>query len=590
MADGTQRRLTTIMAADIAGFSRLVGIDEEETLAAQRGHRSELIEPLLAKHHGRIANTAGDSFLIEFDSAVEAVRCAIAVQDGMTERNRDIPADRRIEYRVGINVGDVVADGDDLLGDGVNIAARLEALADAGGVCISQTVLEHVRDRIDVSFDDLGEVEVKNIARPPRVWRWSKAGRVETPTVVIVGESETSVQSQKPSIAVLPFDNMSGDIEQEYFSDGITEDIITALQRIRQIFVMARNTSFTFKGHAVDVQTVARELSVRYVLEGSVRKSGQRVRITAQLIDAESGNHIWAERFDRDLEDIFALQDEVTEAIVAAIAPEISEVERNRAQRKPPGTLDAWDLFQRALAAYYSSTEVGMTSAIEQFDAVSRMDPTFAPAFAMAAAARWRYALHFQPDDSEKILQQALDKSYFAVKLDPRDPTGLWNAAEAHSILGQHDVAVGKAEEAVALNPTDAITHFFLGSVLSRAGRAEEAIPHMDRAMRLSPKDIWMTGMITERAFVLFHLERYEEAFGWAQRARLSPNPRTMTFAVFAALLAKLGRDDEARTAVQDLLAHTPGLTFTKYRENRFGPPATMERLAGALRDAGLPE
>ncbi len=287
MSEGTQRKLTTIVAADIAGFSRLVGIDEEATLAAQRGHRSELIEPLLAEHHGRIANTAGDSFLFEFPSAVEAVRCSVAVQDGMARRNHDIPTDRRIEYRIGINVGDVVAEGDDLLGDGVNIAARLEALADAGGVCISQTVLEHVRDRIDVPFDDLGEVEVKNIARPVRVWRWSQAGQVDAPAVEAVGESEPLALPEKPSIAVLPFENMSGDPEQEYFSDGLSEDIITGLSRLRWLFVIARNSSFTYKGRAVNIKQIGRELGVRYVLEGSVRKAGQRVRVTAQLIEAE---------------------------------------------------------------------------------------------------------------------------------------------------------------------------------------------------------------------------------------------------------------------------------------------------------------
>jgi tetratricopeptide (TPR) repeat protein len=338
------------------------------------------------------------------------------------------------------------------------------------------------------------------------------------------------------------------------------------------------------------VRDVARDLGVRYILEGSVRRGGERIRITGQLIDAETGNHLWAERYDRELADIFAVQDEVTEAIVAAIAPEIGNMERQRAQRKAPESLDAWDLYQRGLAAYYASTEVGLNSAIEQFDRVNEIDPTFAPAFAMAAGARWRYALHFEPGDRAEVLNQALEKAYTAITLDPQDATSLCHAAEVHSMIGQHDMAISKLEEAIALNPADAIARYFLGGVLRRAGRAEEAIPHFDHAMRLSPRDIFITGMLTDRAFVLFDLERYEEAFEWAQRARLSPNPRTMTFAVFAAVLSKLGRQDEARAAVTDLLAHAPGLTYTKYRENLFGTPKVMERLAGALREAGLPE
>ena len=329
----------------------------------------------------------------------------------------------------------------------------------------------------------------------------------------------------KPSIAVLPFDNMSGDPEQEYFSDGMTEDIITGLSRFRSLFVVARNSTFAYKGKAPDVRDVARDLGVRYILEGSVRLGGERIRISAQLIDAETGNHLWAERYDRKLDDIFAVQDEVTEAIVAAIAPEVGEMERIRARRKPLGDLDAWGRYQNGLADYYSSTEDGLKSAIEQFDSVNVIDPTFAPAFAMAAGARWRYAIHFEPDDRSEFLNQALDKATTATTLDPRDATGLYHVGEVLSMLGQHEMAIAKLEEAVALNPADAVVRYFLGSVLRRAGRTAEAINHIDHAMRLSPRDIWITGMLTDRAFVLFDLERYEEALDWAQRARHSPHP-----------------------------------------------------------------
>ncbi|MCH6578632.1 MAG: tetratricopeptide repeat protein, partial [Proteobacteria bacterium] len=293
---------------------------------------------------------------------------------------------------------------------------------------------------------------------------------------------------------------------------------------------------------------------------------------------------------DRELEDIFAVQDEVTEAIVAAIAPEIGDVERQRAQRKPPDNLDAWDLYQRGLVPYYLSTEEGLRSAIEQFDRVNEIDPTFAPAFAMAAEARWRYVLHFVPDDRGEDLNQGREKARKAIALDPRDPTCLRNDARMHSMFGRHDVAISKIEEAIALNPNDASSHHFLGIFLCSAGRSEEAIPHIDHAMRLSPRDIFLTGMMTNRAFMLFDLERYEEALDWVRRASLSPNPRSMTFALLTAVLTKLGRQEEARAALDDLLAHAPGMSCVKYRENPFGGPEVMERFVDALREAGLPE
>jgi tetratricopeptide (TPR) repeat protein len=331
-------------------------------------------------------------------------------------------------------------------------------------------------------------------------------------------------------------------------------------------------------------------LGVRYVLEGSVRRSGERIRITGQLIDAETGNHLWAERYDRKLEDIFAVQDEVTEAIVATIAPEIGGVELERSQRRPPESLDAWDIYQRGLAAYYSSTEEGLRSAIEKFDRVNEIDPTFAPAFAMAANARVRYLMHFMPDNHSELLNQAREKAHKGITLDPRDPTCLWVDGRVLSTLGQHDVAISKIEEAIALNPNDAMSHHMLGLVLCRAGRPKEAIPHIDHAIRLSPRDIWLTGFLGFRAFVLFDLERYEEAFECARRASLSPNPRAMTFALLTAVLTRLGRPEEARTALSDLLAHTPGISCVNYRENPWGGPEVTERFVNALREAGLPE
>jgi adenylate cyclase len=532
---------------------------------------------------------AGDAVLADFGSVVAAVDCAVSIQRQLAECNAQVPDDKRLQFRIGVNLGEVIVDRDDIYGDGVNIAARLEALAKPGGICISGRVYEQVEGKLDLGFEDMGEHEVKNIRKPVRVFRVkTDDGGARRQGLGAAGQA--LALPNKPSIAVLPFDNLSGDPEQEYFADGITEDIITGLSRFRSLFVIARNSTFAYKGRSPDVREVARDLGVRYVLEGSVRRGGERIRITGQLVDAETGNHLWAERYDRELEDIFAVQDEVTEAIVATIAPEIGGVELERSQRRPPESLDAWDIYQRGLAAYYSSTEEGLRSAIEKFDRVNEIDPTFAPAFAMAANARVRYVMHFMPDNHSELLNQAREKAHKGITLDSRDPTCLWVDGRVLSTLGHHDVAISKIEEAIALNPNDAMSHHFLGLVLCRAGRPKEAIPHIDQAMRLSPRDIWLTGFLGFRAFVLFDLERYEEAFEGARRASLSPNPRAMTFALLTAVLTRLGRPEEARAALGDLLAHTPGVSCAKFRENPWGGPEVTERFVNALGEAGLPE
>ncbi len=584
-----QRRLAAILAADVVGYSRMMDGDEAGTLARLKTLRSEVFDPITAQFGGRIFKTTGDGALAEFASAFDAVQAAIEVQRALVERNAAVPEDRRIVLRIGISLGDVIVEGDDLYGNGVNIAARMEALAEPGAICVSGNVHEHAGSAPGVVFEDLGEQAIKNIDRPVRCYR-VRAQSDATANAPVDQPNTPSPLPDKPSIAVLPFNNLSGDPEQEYFADGMTEDIITGLSRFRSLFVTARNSTFAYKGKSPDVREVARDLGVRYILEGSVRRGGERIRITGQLIDAETGNHLWAEHYDRELEDIFAVQDEVTEAIVAAIAPEIGEVERERAQRKARGNLDAWDLYQRGLAAFYSSTEEGLRSAIEQFDRVNEIDPTFAPAFAMATGARRRYVRLFEPDDRSEYLNQAREKAYTAITLDPRDPISLWNDGLVHSMLGHHDVAISKVEDAIALNPNDAMSYHFLGWALLRAGRAKEAIPHIDRAMRLSPRDIFITGMLTDRAFALFDLERYEEAFEWVRRARLSPNPRSLTFALLTAVLTKLGLQEEVRAALDDLFAHAPGMSCAKFGENPFGGPEAMERFVDALHEAGLPE
>src|SRR5947209_8595258 len=374
-----ERRLTAILAADVAGYSRLMGQDEAGTLSRLRAHRRELIDPKIAEHKGRIVKTTGDGLLVEFPSVVEAVACAVAVQRGMAERNVSSPQDQRIVFRVGINLGDIIVDGEDIHGDGVNVAARLEALAEPGGVCVSGTVRDHIGDRLDITFDDMGEQSLKNIARPVRVYAVRLANVARTPTVSLSESQTVLALPDKPSIAVLPFQNMSGDPEQEYFADGMVEEIITALSRVRWFFVIARNSTFTYKGHAVDVKQVGRELGVRYVLEGSVRKSGNRLRITAQLVEAETGNHLWAERYDRDVSDIFAVQDEITERVVAAIEPELYTAEQVRSQSKPPDSLDAWECVIRALSCIGQGTQDENTEAEALFGRLrSRSHPATA--------------------------------------------------------------------------------------------------------------------------------------------------------------------------------------------------------------------
>jgi adenylate cyclase len=579
--ENVTRKLAAILCADVAGYSRLTGADEEGTYK-QLNSALDLLSETIDSKGGRVVNTAGDAVLAEFGSVVLAVDAAATFQRTLRERNADVPEDRRLQFRIGINLGEVIIECGDIYGDGVNIAARLESIAEAGGICVSSVVYEQVKGKIDLGFRDIGPQQFKNIKQPVAAYQ-----------VLFDEESARDtlpVLPDRPSIAVLPFDNMSDDPAQEIFADGMTEDIITGLSKFRWLFVIARNSTFAYKGRAVEVRQVARELGVRYVLEGSVRVASQRIRATGQLIDAETGNHIWAERYDRQLEDIFDIQDELTEAIVSAIAPEIGEAEIARARRKPPDSLNAWDLYQKGLAAFYSSTEESFKSAMALFDKVNEFDPTFGPGYAMAAISRARYILHFEPDDRDVLLDEARENAQRAIKLDPNDPLCLWIDGRVHSMMGDNDAAISQAQKAVALNPNDALSRFNLGVVLCTAGRTEEAIPHSDHAMRVSPRDAFMPGMIGHRAFCEFDIGHYEEALTWINRALLSPNPRTMTFAILAAVLQILGREDEARATIDALLMHAPGMTCTKYRDNTFGTPEAMKKLVAALREAGLPE
>ena len=589
-SDRVERRLAAIVAADVAGFSRLVAADEEATLAALRAHRAELVDPKIKEHGGRIANTAGDSVLFSFASAVDAVRCAIAIQRGMAERNDDVPVDRRIEFRVGINVGDVVAEGRDLLGDGVNIAARLEGLAEPGGICLSRTARDQVRDRIEISFEDLGEVEVKNIARPVRVFRMLLED--ESPSKArAANEAPAAASLDKPSIAVLAFENMSGDPDQEYFADGIAEDIITALSKFREFVVIARNSSFTYKSRAVDVKQVARELGVRYVLEGSVRRAGNRARITAQLIDAPSGGHVWAERYDRDLEDIFAVQDEITTSIIGSIAPGVVSAEIERAKSKQAAEVGTWDRIMRAHWHIRRFTRNDMAEAIRVLDELLRHQPNNATALGdLALALHFTTAFGWTESPGDAMARMG-DVARRAVASDDQD-SAVQTVLAIHELFsGRHDQAIRRLARANELNPNSNFARGYLGVVHAFGGDCDPAIENSQAAMRLSPRDLLMVLWHISCAWAYLSAEKFEQAAESPQQA-VEWNPDfSDTHGVLAAALASLGRTDEARVALGEYVCRLPGLTLSDQRlERPFRRPADRERFLAGLRAAGLPE
>jgi adenylate cyclase len=463
-----ERQLAAILAADVAGYSRLMGADEEGTLAALRRVRRELGDPKIAAHRGRIVKTTGDGLLAEFASVVDAVRCAVEVQREMLARNAAIPAERRIEFRMGINVGDIIIEDGDIFGDGVNIAARLEALAEPGGICLSAAAHEQVRDRLDLAFDDLGEQQVKNIARPVRTYRVA----LGTSSRVVLPAGAPLPLPDKPSLAVLPFQNLTGDAEQEYFVDGMVEEITTAIARLPWLFVIARNSSFTYKGKAVDVKQVAQELGVRYVLEGSVRKAGNRVRITGQLIDTATGAHIWADRFDGALDDIFALQDQVASSVAGAIEPRLRQSEIERASRKPTANLTAYDLYLRALAQSYRFTEEGFAEAVVLARQALAIDPSYAPAAALVGRCRGVQRVQGWGALSDEHIGEACRLARQALEAERDDAETIWQAAYTLFFLGgEAAMAAAALDRALALNPNAA--HAWMGRGLIHAVRNE---------------------------------------------------------------------------------------------------------------------
>jgi TolB-like protein/class 3 adenylate cyclase len=580
MAEGrVERRLVAILAADVAGYSRLIGIDEEGTLAALRVLRRELIDPGIAAHKGRIVKTTGDGLLVEFASVVDALRCAAELQRGMDERNGAVPADRRLEFRIGIHQGDIVVEDGDIFGDGVNVAARLEGLAEPGGICVSARVQEDAVGRLDLAFDDLGEQALKNIARAVRVYRVGpRASRPESPhpnpplpglVPGITGEGSALgarvgaaeplalALPDKPSIAVLPFANMSGDAEQEYFVDGMVEEIITALSRIGWLFVIARNSSFTYKGHSVDVKQVGRELGVRYVLEGSVRKAGQRVRITAQLIDTESGAHLWADRFDGSLEDVFDLQDRVASSVAGVIEPALQAAETVRSAHRPTSDLSAYDLYLRAHAMYLSSVKQ-IPGALLLMEKAIAQDARCGPALGWAAVCCTRLVLDGRSEDREADQLKGINFARRALEVAGDDAGILVNAAYALAYFGE-DIGAMMAlvDRALALNPNFARGWFTSGILRLWAGLPDMAIEHLETTLRLSPR-ARIGSTLFNIGIAHFLSRRFDEAAPKLLLAIQEDPSRAAPYRVLAACYAHMGRLDDAQEIVARLRAITP--------------------------------
>jgi adenylate cyclase len=583
-----ERRLAAILAADVVGYSRLVRADEEGTIEALRRLRTELIDPKVTEHHGRTVKLMGDGILVEFPSVVDAVRAAAQVQQAMAGYNDEHAEDNRIKFRIGINLGDVVIDGDDIHGDGVNIAARLEGLAAPGGVCISAAVHEQVRDRLDLAFEDMGDCKVKNIDRPIRAWQWS--AETSPPAHAAPVSSTRPALPDKPSIAVLPFDNMSNDPDQDFFADGMAEDIITALSRMPWFFVIARNSSFTYKGRAVNVTQVSTELGVRYVLEGSVRKAGTRLRITAQLIDATTGKHVWAERYDRDVLDIFDVQDEVTQAIVSAVAPEFLATEARRARRKDPAQLDAWECVMRGRALLWKQGREDAAEARALFERAIELQPSgefgtsdLAMVYCLEAFYRWG-------DSPAESFRKMLETAERAVAADDTDPMALTILSWANIHAHRWNEALPPVERSIELSPNFAPAMGIKGGVLALLGEPERGIESINDAIRLSPRDGFMSFWLMGLFWGYHALERYEEAADVAQRAiRIAPNNPTFRRQL-ASSLALLGRMDEARVAVQEYLRLEPDHTIADASKVPTKIPEHLDRFVEGLRKAGLPE
>jgi adenylate cyclase len=568
-----------------------MGVDETATMAALRTHRAELIDPAIAEHDGRLVKTMGDGLLLEFPSVVGAVNWAVAVQKAMAGRNKDAVVEQRIEFRIGINLGDIAIDGDDIFGDGVNVAARVQETSASGGVAISGIAHESLGSLVDIAFEEGGEQHFKNIARPIRVWRWAP----NRPAAMAMSVDEPLPLPNKPSIAVLPFDNLSSDPEQAYFADGIVEDLITALARFPWLFVIARNSSFSYKGKTVPVKQVSEELGVRYVVEGSVRRSETRLRVTAQLIDAVNDRHVWADSYDRPVGDLFDLQDEITRTITGVLVPALSSAERARFSRENRPSLDAWEAYQKGLAYYYQPySDEGHRQARQLFDSAIELDPDIADSHVMIALMGV-YAINSGQSSysgsREEILAEALRAAERAVQLEDNNALAHTALGRLKGSMGDAEAGIAECETAVALNPNIAVAHYELGFVLFYAGRYAEAISCFEKAIELSPNDPSRWNFLLLKGDALSFEGEYEEAIvNLSAAARLRPTA-FWPYVNLAASHAALGRMEEARAAMKETLARNPDCTSSFVVAACEGlPNDDLQAYIARLQKAGLPD
>jgi adenylate cyclase len=585
-----ERRLAAVLAADVAGYSRLMGTDEEGTLARLKAVRKTLVDPTIASHRGRIVKTTGDGMLVEFASAVDAVRGAVEVQRGMADQNTSVPQDQRIEFRIGIHVGDIIIDDNDIFGDGVNVAARLEGIAEAGGVCMSNDAYRQVRGKVEIVCDDMGPQPLKNIAEPMQAWRVRLEG--QTPSVgqsgPTVNEPQALALPDKPSIAVLPFQNMSADPEQEYFADGLVEDIITALSRFKSLFVIARNSSFTYKGNAVDIKQIGRELGVRYVLEGSVRKAGTRLRITGQLIEASTGAHLWAEKIDGALEDVFDLQDQITTSVVGVIAPRIEQAEIERANQKPTDRLDSYDHYLRAVAFYNKRM---LTAARPLFEKAYELDPQCAAAYAGAAVAIAQQQGTHGITLTAEMRSEAVKLANIGAELANGDALVLQRCGHVLVYLGrEYDRGRSMVEQAVVLNPNLAGAWHSLGWVYVMCGEPERAIESFEQMIRLSPLDPARVFASSGISWALWFQGRYDEGRAQAMKV-MQVFRQVQSLGAYIANSVGVGQMAQASSAAQELLKLDPGFCIRHALDVFPNQHAELnERVASVFRAAGLPE
>jgi TolB-like protein len=590
--DRAERRLTTILAADVVGYSRLMAADEAGTLTSLKAIRRELFEPKTTAHHGRVVKLIGDGTLMEFGSVVDAVNFAVDVQQAIAERNADVPEDRRVIYRIGINIGDIMVEGDDIYGNGVNVAARLEALAEPGGICVSRTVFDHVKGKVDFTFGDLGEQQVKNIPQPVQVFRIL----LGAPPADLKTATATNSQAQplplpdKPSVAVLPFTNMSADPEQEYFSDGVTDDIITELSRFHDLFVIARNSSFSYRGKAGNVQKIAAELGVRYVLEGGVRTAGKRIRINAQLIEAESGYNLWVERYDRDLDDVFALQDEISQKVAATVVGQLRVTAQERARRKPAESLQAYDYLLQG-RSIVGDTEENNLRAKRAYEKAIELDPACARAYVGLSQHHIIDEFSNWGASPERSRELALECAVKAASLDKFDSEVQWRVGFVYTCRGNFEEAKVYLDRALELNSNDADAHTVMGVYLTGIGEADEAVAFCEGAMRLNPFCPGYYHWNLAKAY--YCARRYDEVLGlmkeYVSRYPKFMNPRR----VLAAAYAQLGRLEEAKKETEIILGVEPGISLKKIRERvemQWKNAGDQEHWIDGLRLAGFPE